>query len=164
VKIARFAVAAVLLSPIPLQAQDEGLAVGSRAPAVVIHDLDGKGVDVGQYLGKKPVLLEFWATWCELCEQLLPRVRAAHAEFGDRVEFFGVNVTINQSVARVRRWVEVNKPPFRTLYDDEGTSTRAYGAPTTSYVVIVDRTGKVAYTGTGGTQDLSAELRKVTAE
>lgn len=154
----------VLFSPAALRAQEDGLAVGSRAPAVVVHDLDGKPVDIGQYLGKKPVLLEFWATWCERCEELLPRVRAAHAEFGQRVEFFGVNVAVNQSPERVKRWVESNKPPFRTLYDDEGTSTRAYSAPTTSYVVIVDRTGTVAYTGTGGTQDLSAVLAKVAAK
>lgn len=156
--------ASLLCSPVALCAQEQGLAVGSRAPAVVVHDLDGKPVDIGQYLGKQPVLLEFWATWCERCEELLPRVRRAHAEFGDRVQFLGVNVAVNQSPERVRRWVESNKPPFRTLYDDEGTSTRAYAAPTTSYVVIVDRTGKVAYTGTGGTQDLSAVLAKVAAE
>lgn len=155
---------AALLGPGSLRAQEEGLAVGSRAPAVVVHALDGRSVDLGQYIGKKPVLLEFWATWCELCEQLMPRVRAAHDEFGGRVEFFGINVTINQSPARVRRWVESNTPPFRTLYDDEGTSTRAYAAQTTSYVVIVDRDGKVAYTGTGGTQDLSAVLRRVAIE
>ncbi len=155
--------AAVLLAPLPLRAQEEGLAVGASAPAVVVHDLDGKPVDIGQYIGKKPVLLEFWATWCERCEALLPRVRAAHAEFGDRVEFLGINVAVNQTPARVKRWVAANKPPFRTLYDDEGTSTRAYAAPTTSYVVVVDRMGKVAYTGTGGTQDISAVLRPVAA-
>jgi thiol-disulfide isomerase/thioredoxin len=160
----QMALAALLLSPIALHAQEDGLVVGARAPAVVVHDLEGKPVDLGQYIGKKPVLLEFWATWCELCEELLPRVRAAHAEFGDRVEFFGVNVTVNQSRDRVRRWVEANHPPFRTLYDDEGTSTRAYAAPTTSYVVVVNRAGKVAYTGTGGTQDLSTVLRGVAAQ
>jgi hypothetical protein len=98
---------------------------------------------------------------------LLVAPRAAEtgvkAEFGDRVEFFGVNVAVNQSLDRVKRWVEDNKPPFTTLYDDEGTSTRAYAAPTTSYVVVVDRTGKVVYTGTGGTQDISAVLRTVAA-
>ncbi len=155
---------AVMLFPPAVMAQDEGLAVGARAPVVAVHDLDGRSVDLGRYIGRKPVVLEFWATWCELCEELLPRVRAAHAEFGDRVEFFGINVTINQSPARVRRWVESNKPPFTTLYDDEGTSTRAYAAPTTSYVVIVDRAGRVAYTGTGGTQDLSSALRKVVSD
>jgi thiol-disulfide isomerase/thioredoxin len=148
----------------PVLAQESGIAVGSKAPAVVVHDLDGKPVDLGAFLGKKPVLLEFWATWCERCEELLPRVRAAHAEYGDRVEFFGVNVAVNQTPERVKRWVQSNTPPFRPLYDDEGTSIRAYEAPTTSFVVVVDRAGKVAYTGTGGTQDISRILRTVAAQ
>jgi thiol-disulfide isomerase/thioredoxin len=148
----------------PVRAQESGIAVGSKAPAVVVHDLDGKPVDLGAFLGKKPVLLEFWATWCERCEELLPRVRAAHAEYGDRVEFFGVNVAVNQTPERVKRWVQSNTPPFRPLYDDEGTSIRAYEAPTTSFVVVVDRAGKVAYTGTGGTQDISRILRTVAAQ
>ena len=156
--------AAVLLTPLPVRAQEEGIAVGAKAPVVSVHDVDGKPVDLGQYIGKKPVLLEFWATWCERCEALLPTVRAAQTAFGDRVEFFGVNVAVNQTPDRVKRWVEKNKPPYRTLYDDEGTSIRAYAVPTTSYVVVVDRTGKVAYTGTGGTQDISAALRTVAGE
>jgi len=150
--------------PAGLAAQESGIPVGSKAPAVVVEDLDGKPVDLGRYIGRTPVLLEFWATWCEVCEALMPRVRAAHREFGDRVEFFGVNVTVNQTPERVRRWIAEHHPPFRTLYDAEGASTRAYQAPTTSYVVIVDRAGKVAYTGTGADQDLAAALQAVTAQ
>jgi thiol-disulfide isomerase/thioredoxin len=146
----------------PLSAQEPGISVGAAAPVVTVRDLDGKAVDLGQYIGKKPVFLEFWATWCELCEELLPRVRAAKAAYGDQVEFLGVNVTINQSRDRVRRYLEKHKPPFRTLYDEEGTSTRAYEAPATSYVVIVDRSGKIAYTGSGGTQDFDGVLRRIT--
>ena len=41
---------------------------------------------------------------------------------------------------------------------------RAYAAPTTSYVVIVDRTGRVAYTGTGGDQEFLGALRRVAAQ
>jgi thiol-disulfide isomerase/thioredoxin len=144
-------------------AQESGIAVGSRAPAVVVKDLDDKPVNLGEYIGRKPVLLEFWATWCEVCEALLPRVRAAHAQFGDRVEFFGVNVTVNQTPERVRKYLDSHHPPFRTLYDDQGVVTRAYQAPTTSFVVIIDRGGKVTYTGTGATQDLAAALRTVAA-
>ena len=159
-------VAALLLIPVlgtsSLRAQESGIAVGSDAPVVTVPDLDGKAVDLGQYIGKKPIFLEFWATWCELCEELLPRVRAARAAYGDQVEFFGVNVTINQSRDRVRRYLEKHQPPFRTLYDEEGTSTRAYEAPATSYVVIVDRSGKIAYTGSGGTQEFDGVLRRIT--
>ena len=159
-------VAALLLTPMlgtaPLCAQESGIAVGADAPVVTVRDLDGKAVDLGQYIGKKPVFLEFWATWCELCEELLPRVRAAHAAYGDQVEFLGVNVTVNQSRDRVRRYLEKHRPPFRTLYDEAGTSTRAYEAPATSYVVIVDRSGKIAYTGSGGTQEFDGVLRRIT--
>lgn len=147
----------------PLRAQESGLSVGAKAPVVTVHDLDGKPVDLGQYIGKKPVLLEFWATWCELCEELLPRLRAARAAYGSEVEFFGINVTVNQTPTRVRRYLEQHQPPFRTLYDDEGTSTRAYQVPATSYVVIVDRTGRIAYTGSGGAQELDPVLRRLTS-
>jgi thiol-disulfide isomerase/thioredoxin len=156
--------ALLALGPGRAEAQESGIAVGSRAPAVVIKDLDGKSVDLGQYIGRRPVLLEFWATWCEVCKALLPRVRAAHAEFGDSVEFFGVNVTVNQTPERVRKYLDSEHPPYRTLYDDQGAATRAYEAPATSFIVIIDRAGKVAYTGTGATQDLAAALRTVTAE
>jgi thiol-disulfide isomerase/thioredoxin len=147
-----------------LAAQESGIAVGSKAPAVVIHDLDGKPVDLGQYIGKKPVFLEFWATWCTNCEELLPSVRAAQAAYGSKVEFIGVNVTVNQSPQRVRKYLETHRPPYRTLYDDQGNGTRAYQVPATSYVVIVDRAGKVAYTGLGGTQEFDGALRRVTQD
>jgi thiol-disulfide isomerase/thioredoxin len=158
------AVALLLLGGGRLAAQESGIPVGSKAPAVTVNDLEGKPVDLGQYIGKQPVLLEFWATWCELCEELLPRVRAAQAAYASKVEFIGVNVTVNQTRDRVRRYVDSHQPGFRTLYDDQGTSIRAYKVPTTSYVVVIDRAGKVAYTGTGGTQDLEGVLRRVTQD
>ena len=156
----------LLVAPLvsPAAAQEVGLAVGSKAPAVTVKDVDGRPVNLGGYLGKQPLFLEWWATWCEQCEALLPRVRAAHAEVGDKVAFFGINVAVNQTPERVRRYIESNQPPFRTLYDGEGESTRAYAAPTTSYVVIVDRAGRVAYSGTGGDQDFLGALRRVAAQ
>jgi len=144
-----------------LQAQESGIAVGSRAPAVQVNDLDGKPIALSRYLGKKPVFLEFWATWCELCEQLLPRVRAAQAAYGDKVEFIGINVTVNQTPEKVRKYLDKHKPGYLALYDDQGNSTRAYQVPSTSYVVIIDRAGKVVYTGLGGTQNFDGVLRRV---
>jgi thiol-disulfide isomerase/thioredoxin len=146
-----------------LGAQESGIPVGTRAPAVTVNDLDGKPVDLGQYIGKRPVFLEFWATWCEQCEALLPRLRAAQAAYGSQVEFFGVNVTVNQSRERVRKYLQSRQPGFRVLYDDQGTSIRAFQVPATSYVVILDQAGRVAYTGTGGTQEFDGVLRKVTS-
>jgi thiol-disulfide isomerase/thioredoxin len=151
---------ALLAAAAPAAAQ-EGLKVGAKAPPVVINDLDGRPVDLAQYIGRKPYLLEFWATWCSVCEELLPKVKAAHAAYGAKVEFLGVNVTVNQTKERVRRYLERHDPPFRTLYDEQGVAARAYDVPITSYIVIVDAEGKVAYTGSGADQDIDAVLRRV---
>ncbi|MFI5235861.1 MAG: TlpA family protein disulfide reductase [Gemmatimonadales bacterium] len=155
------ALALLPLSAKALRAQDEGIAVGTPAPPVVIKDLDGHPVDLGAEIGKRPIFLEFWATWCELCKALYPRVEAAGAKYGSRVAFYGINVTVNQTPERVRRYIAEHHPPFRTLYDSEGAGVRAYDAATTSFVVIIGRDGKVAYTGSGPDQDLDAALAKV---
>jgi thiol-disulfide isomerase/thioredoxin len=147
----------------PAAAQEEGIAVGTPAPAVTLTDLNGKSVDLGKLFGKRPVMLEFWATWCSVCKELLPRVRAAHEKYGQKIDFIGINVAVNQTVDRVRRYEATEKPPFRILYDAKGVSARAYRASTTSYIVIVDRHGKVAYTGVGTDQEFEAALARVAA-
>ena len=146
----------------PLAAQAPG--VGSAAPVIAVHDLDGKPVDLGEWIGRRPVFLEFWATWCTSCEALQPAVRAAQAAYGSQVEFVGINVTVGEQRDSVRAWVAREAPPWHTLYDDEGASQRAFDVAATSYVVIIDRTGRIVYTGLGGSQSFDAALRRVTAQ
>jgi thiol-disulfide isomerase/thioredoxin len=153
-------VAAGLFAALPARAQT-GIAVGANAPVVTVQDLDGKPVDLGRWIGKKPVFLEFWATWCTNCAELLPVVKAAAARYGGKVEFLGMNVTTNQTLARVRRYLNTEKPPYRPLWDEDKTSLKGYKVPGTSYVVIIDASGKVIYTGFGGKQDFSAALKRV---
>jgi thiol-disulfide isomerase/thioredoxin len=157
--------AALVVFPIltgGLSAQGEsGIRIGEKAPILNVNDLDGKPVPLGQWIGRKPVLIEFWATWCPNCEELLPRFREAQKLVGDRVQFLGVNVTVNQTPERVRRYLEQHPIPFRVLYDDLGASTRAYQAPATSYVVIVDASGRVVYTGVGADQRFEPALKRV---
>ncbi len=153
------ALAAFVLSR-PAAAQDLGIEVGSQAPAVMVHALDGKQVDLGKYIGKTPMLIEFWATWCGNCKELMPALLDAEKKFGRKVKFVALAVAINQSPERVRRFIAAHPLPHETFYDTEGKAAGAFDAPATSYVVILDKTGKVVYTGLGGKQDLEAALKK----
>ena len=157
----RLALAFALLSaPVALHAQDLGIPVGSNAPSVVLQTLDGKPADLGQYIGKGPVLIEFWASWCPNCKALEPRLHAAAKKYAGRVKFVAVAVSVNQSVERVRRYQAQHKLPVEMLYDRAGDASEAYEAPATSFIVVVDKSGKVVYTGAGGDQDLDAAIRK----
>ena len=151
----------LMLSVPSLYSQQGGLPLGSAVAPVVVNDIDDRPFDFASVLGKKPVLVQFWATWCPICEALLPTMSAAAKKYGDRVEFIGVNVTVNQTPARVKRYIEEHRPPYRTLYDAKGAAVRAFEAPATGFVVIVDAAGKVAYTGAGDKQDLVAALDRI---
>jgi thiol-disulfide isomerase/thioredoxin len=144
----------------PVAAQDLGIEVGARAPAVTVNTIDGKPVDLGQYIGKTPMLIEFWATWCPNCRELMPTLLDAEKKYGKRVKFVALAVAINQSPERVRRFLAAHPLPHDTFYDTEGRAAGAFDAPATSYVVVLDKTGKVVYTGLGGKQNLDAALKK----
>ena len=145
-------------------AQDLGIRVGARAPTAVLETLDGTNADLAQRIGKQPVLLEFWATWCGNCRQLEPTLKAAFDQYGDRVRFIGVAVSVNQSKERVRRHLAEHAMPLHDmLYDPNADASEAFETPATSYVVIIDASGAVAYTGLGGKQEIAAALEKVVA-
>lgn len=155
------AVASAFGTPAAAQEAPIGLARGATPTGVALERLDGPGgeVDLEAVIGTKPVLLEFWATWCTNCAELHPRMLEAHAEFGDRVAFYAVAVGVNQSPRRIRRHLEEHPLPFPMLWDERGAATRAFEAPNTSYIVVLDAEGRVTYTGTGAAQDIRAAVR-----
>jgi len=151
--------AATLAVASPALAQDLGIAVGETAPGGPLETLDGKTVDLAAYLGKTPVVIEFWATWCGNCKQLEPAMRAAMTKHGAQVKFVTVAVSVNQSIERVKGWQNANKLGGELLYDRKGTVSGAYDVPDSSFVVVIIHAGKIVYTGVGGTQNLDAAIK-----
>jgi thiol-disulfide isomerase/thioredoxin len=149
----------LFLAPGLLSAQDViGIPVGETPPAVTLENLDGDTVSLARWVGKKPVIVEFWATWCPICEALLPRMEAAQKKYGDRAEFVVVAVAVNQSKNSVRRHLNRHPMPFTFLWDGNGAAVRAFQAPSTSYIAVLDAKGRVVYTGVGEDQNIEAAM------
>jgi hypothetical protein len=87
-------------------------------------------------------------------------MEAAQRKYGDRVEFIVVAVAVNQSKNSVRRHLQRHPMPFTFLWDAKGAAVRAFQAPSTSYIAVLDAKGKVVYTGVGVDQDIDAALRR----
>jgi len=158
------ALAVLLLTALPpyrLTAQDVGLALGSVPPAATVQDMQGQAVDLAAtFVGKRPVIVEFWATWCPICAALLPRMEAAQRRYGAQVEFVVVGVGVNETRASMQRHIDRHPMPFRFYFDNAGAAVRAFEAPSTSYIVALDARGRVVYTGTGEDQDIDAVARR----
>jgi thiol-disulfide isomerase/thioredoxin len=156
-------VTALCLAAAPLAAQDEviGIPIGATPPPVTIETLDGQPADLHAVIGKRPVLLEFWATWCPLCEALFPKLEAAQRRYAGKIDIVIVAVAVNQTKRSIRRHLDRHPMPFATVYwDADGRATRAFQAPSTSYIVALDATGKVVYTGLGDEQDIEQAVQR----
>lgn len=154
------AICAIVIVAGEAPAQDFGLPVGSRAPIASVQALDGSAVSLAQYVGKGPVLIQFWAAWCATCRQLMPSFERAKQVYGTRVKFVAIAVSANESIERVRRYSVAHKFTHPVLYDASGEAVDRFNVPATSYIVVLDRQGKIVYTGVGGDQDLVAAVRK----
>ncbi|MEO5589163.1 MAG: TlpA disulfide reductase family protein [Gemmatimonadaceae bacterium] len=157
--------AVLLLSPVIVPAiacsqEPAGIAVGMTAPGAAVESLDGKAMDLAQFIGKKPVLMEFWATWCPLCRKLEPQMQTLRKAYGDRVNFVSVGVPQNQTPERQLAHVTREEMGGMFVFDRNSTAIAAYQVPHTSYVVVINAAGKVVYTGVGPDQDLDAALKK----
>ena len=161
-RVGKVAVAFALIAlarPVTAQS-DEGIAVGAGAPSVMVLNAAGKSVAVTPMLGR-PMLVEFWATWCEFCERLEPTMKTMYDKYGNKVQFAAIAVNVNQTPRRVTKHVQDRLLKYPVYYDESGKAVSAYGAAATSFVVIIGKDGNVAYTGVGDKQNLDSAIKKV---
>ena len=159
-RVASILFALLALTPNLAKAQESGIAVGAQAPSALVETLDGKTIDIGSYVGKSPMLIEFWAFWCPNCKELEPSLLSLQKKYGSRMRFLAVAVSVNETRDRVKAFTAKKRYPHQTVYDAKGEATEAYDVPATSYVVIIDKGGKVVYTGLGGKQNLEPAILK----
>ncbi len=114
-----------------------GLTVGIPAPDFTLERLDGGAVRLRDLRGKA-VLLNFWATWCGPCREEMPLLAEIYRAYHPQgLEVLGVNLTAQDDLAEVRRFVEAFDLPFPILLDHNGRVERAYalfGVPTTVFI------------------------------
>jgi thiol-disulfide isomerase/thioredoxin len=151
---------ASMLAASPLLAQDSGIAVGSDAPGAMVETLDGKPMDLAEFVKKGPTVLQFWATWCTNCKALEPQINAAITKYSGKVRFVAVAVSVNQSVDRIKAYRDKYHMQHDIVYDRKGYAADAYEVAATSYIVVVDGKGKVVYTGLGADQNIEAAVAK----
>ena len=85
-----------------------------------------------------PAVIEFWATWCENCEHLLPTMKQAQAKYGRRVRFVAVAVSVNQSPRACSCYAAKYNVPGVQLFDTKGDATGKWDVPATSHVVVLE--------------------------
>jgi cytochrome c biogenesis protein CcmG, thiol:disulfide interchange protein DsbE len=112
------------------------------APSFDLKRLDGTGrIDLASVRGKKPIVLDFWASWCIPCINESKRLEAARQRYGDRVEFIGVDTKDLSSEARA--WQRKHGITYPSVHDGSGDELAKWGGLPIPKIFFVDRSGRV---------------------
>jgi len=115
-----------------------------RPPDFTLPALDGQPVALNQFLGKKPVLLVFWATWCPECKAAIPEINALHGgPLAGKLQVLGLD--FRESREKVSAAVKSRDIRYPVLLDEKGKVARAYGVVGIPTYVLIGRDGKVLY-------------------
>jgi len=118
------------------------MAYNKPVPAFSLQGLDGQEYKVGG-AGDKPVMINFWASWCGQCQEEAPALKQVYDKYRDRFELYAVNVTRQDRMADVRAFVKQNGFKFPVLLDKEGKAAEMYRILFVPTSFLIDRSGKL---------------------
>jgi peroxiredoxin len=134
--------------------------VGKPAPDFELQLLDGKSFRLATTKGRV-VILDFWATWCGPCLQLMPRLDRVVREFQEHdehdVELLAVN--LEEPATVITSTLERHKLHVTVALDRDGVAATRFGAIAIPHTVIIDRDGKIARVFTGGGPQTADHVR-----
>ena len=122
--------------------QEHAPGVGATAPGFTLRKLDGPGtVSLASYRGK-PVVLNFWASWCEPCKSEAAVLQRDWTSYRSRgVVFLGVDY--HDLASDARRFVRAHELTFPMLRDGSGRVTGSYGISQVPETYVLNRRGRV---------------------
>jgi thiol-disulfide isomerase/thioredoxin len=136
--------------------------VGHAAPAVTLQLLDGSKVELASLLGKKPIYLKFWATWCVPCREQMPHLEATLRDHGDQLAVYAVDVAIDDPIENVREFVARKHLAVPVAIDTDGSVAEKFHLNVTPQHVLIDRAGVVRFVGWSVTPELEQAIAAVT--
>ena len=120
------------------------------APDFTVYDIDGNAHKLSDFEGK-PVILNFWASWCGPCKSEMPDFQEKYGEYGDTIQFLMVNLTDNsqETVDTASKFISGQGYTFPVFYDTDISAASAYGVYSIPVTYFIDAKGDLVTYGKG---------------
>lgn len=132
--------------------QDEKI----KAPDFTVLDMDGNSVKLSELFGK-PIVLNFWASWCSPCKSEMPEFNEVYGEVGEEITFMMVDLVDGQRETKEKgaRYIKEQDFSFPVYFDTEQDAANTYGIMSIPTTIFIDKDGYIV-TGAKGSIDAEA--------
>jgi peroxiredoxin len=119
---------------------------GAKAPSFRLKTPQGQWVESSEWLGKGPVLINFWATWCSPCLREMKQLAIIHKDLQERgLTIVSIAIDDQKTVAQVPGVVRSRKFPFLILLDTDQSVFRQFQGTVPPYNILLNRDGVMVY-------------------
>lgn len=130
--------------------QDSSESNYTKAPDFTVYDADGNAHKLSDFEGK-PVILNFWASWCGPCKLEMPDFDEAYGKYGEEIHFLMVNMTdgYQETMTSAKEFMEESGYSFPVYYDTDIDAAKTYGVYSIPTTYFIDKDGYVIANGRG---------------
>jgi thiol-disulfide isomerase/thioredoxin len=121
----------------------------------------GSELELQKIIGKKPIYLKFWASWCLDCRRELPSLEKSYQRYKNDIEMFAVNLNINESDAAIKILLQESGLTMPIVMDQNGSIASNFHFVGTPFHVLINASGKVIYTSYKDDARLAAKLQQL---
>ncbi len=116
----------------------------SPARDFTMIDGNGKAYQLSAFFGK-PMVLNFWASWCGPCKMEMPDFEEVYLERGDEIQFLMVNCTTSamENFTQARNFIQDAGYTFPVFYDTTGEGSTLYGTSSIPMTFFINAQGQV---------------------
>ncbi len=119
-------------------------ANATAAPEFTMTDTEGQTLTLAGFRGK-PVLLNFWASWCGPCASEMPAIQSAYEQYGDQIQFVAVNMTGmgGETETSALSLIQQNNYTFPVYFDVDSSAAVAFGVTSIPQTYLIDAEGNI---------------------
>lgn len=127
-----------------------GSLCGQNHQTLTVETIAGEDISIAELTAQGPVLINFWALWCEPCKIEMKQLQSLFEKYRERrFSIVAVNQDNQKSVAKVSSYVSSQQFTFYVALDPDGEIAQQFNLQNIPLSILIDRNGKVAYKALG---------------